>query len=285
MTVAGEWSYSTGIAVALENVTIAMPRCLPAGGKARLIISAHGGSEQAATMVNEQSGAGYKWNDLCAYTAAGFIVLFPDLGSTVYPPPSAGFGTGGGHGLVNFGNDEAIASYGNYWTWAKANLPVKTDKLIVAGGSMGTVTAMNWARQNVSQCKAVVISNPLVDLYLIYSTNVLQHQGDVAQAYGLGGDGVGYDPPVPAGSFTGLPTHSMAIYTENNPSDVAGIPIGCWASDNDPDAYNTAECQAWAATINALGADVSVFSVGAQGHNCVGFSNPKVAWLQSIGAG
>lgn len=75
--------------------------------------------------------------------------------------------------------------------------------------------------------------------------------------------GAAYGVTYPA-ALPGLSTHSPL---DGNPADFTAWPIKIWASDNDNIAADTAVCQAWAASVNALGGSVEVESIGAIGHN------------------
>lgn len=290
--------YQHGGSTASENQLICSPITLPSGTRLRGVIQGHGTAARGADPIVTGMtvvGGGWQQEDLEAFGSDGrFVTAWADYGHTTYGAPTGGFGTGGTQGQTNMGNPESVTSCGNMWTYLKTLSNVKTDKVILMGGSMGTLTVLNYAWSVIksgatslsSFCSAILLNIPLLDLYSIYSNNTGSRQGDIATAYNLGGSGVGYNPAISQGSWNGTAGQNAAItdsspilyFAANSPSRFAGVPIGIWASDNDPFASNTAVCQAFAAQMNALGCNIQVFSVGSQGHAAAGYHSQKLAW-------
>lgn len=225
-------SYAVGQYRAGESSVTACPRSYPVNNTRRGVLVAHGAGETSLNWLNPLAvGA------LQALTNYGYPCLACDFGTTT----------------TNFGNDDSITATGAGWTFLKAGgINAKTDKVILVGGSMGALTALNWARQNLSQVACVVLLCPALDLNDAYANNRGGYQSAIGTAYG-----VTYPTPLP-----GLATHSPMAYAMG---DLGSLPIGLFPSDDDATASNTAACQTFAAS--GVGSNITVTSVGAIGHN------------------
>lgn len=176
-----------------------------------------------------------------------------------FPTLACDFGTN----PSNMGNDDAIASVSPAKAYLQSSTSecfAKVGSVFLVGSSMGALTCLNWARQNVSSVKAIALFIPALDLDDIYQNDKAGLRNDIETAYGIT-----YPTPIP-----NLNTHSPVAY----PADVAGIPIRIWASDDDPWGSATAVCQAWSTAVG--GSTVTVFSVGSVQHTVVTWA-PGVA--------
>lgn len=117
-----------------ETHVVQFPRKLPAT-PGRLIIVNHGIGQ--TSFDSALSGVRYSilYKQL---TDAGFHLLHFD-------------GVPTGH----WANDATIARLTDVWTWAKANLPIRTDKVDLLGFSHGNTLSCAWARQNPTQVQAL----------------------------------------------------------------------------------------------------------------------------------
>lgn len=74
-------------------------------------------------------------------------------------------------GASTWANDTAIGRIDTMVTWAGANLGTRTDRVIVAGESMGTLLALNWAWRNWQKVLAVWLRGPIVRMLDFYNAN------------------------------------------------------------------------------------------------------------------
>jgi pimeloyl-ACP methyl ester carboxylesterase len=200
----------------------------PSAGTRRGVMVTHGAGILAASYLDTT----YR-RPLDALARAGYPCLAIDAG-----------------GASTWGNDTAIAAIQtDVSVLTGTTVGAKSDKVFIYGGSMGAITALNWARQHPTMIGAIALTIPALDLDNIYQNNKGGFQASIGTAYG-----VAYPTAIP-----GLTTHSPVAY----PTDVT-FPLKLWASSDDPIASNTAACQAWA---SAVGANVTVVDLGARGHN------------------
>lgn len=68
-------------------------------------------------------------------------------------------------GLVTWANDTVVAPTTGridaLITWAGTNLGTRTDKVVIAGESMGSLAALNWAWRNVTRCAGIWLRAPI----------------------------------------------------------------------------------------------------------------------------
>ena len=215
-------------------------------------LNAYRAGDAHVTIVNRHHKANQTRRGLLAFHGAGGdaddYFTASSGASDLYAERHVAVMWGDFDGPYTFGNDDAITSVGEAWTWMKANLGTKTDQVILAGGSMGALVALNWARANPTLVACCVLTIPLLDLDTAYQEDTLGLRDEIGTAYG-----VTHPTALP-----GLATHSPVAY----PDDVS-FPVAIFSSDDDTAASNTAECQTWAA---AVGNNVTVTSIGAQGH-------------------
>jgi hypothetical protein len=208
---------------------------VPAGGTTyRLVLRQHG----AGSSYRESLVLGARYGLMTkGLTDAGLAVLYVDASDL----PSGGWG-----------NDAAITRLGDAWTWAKANLPVKTDKVLLLGQSAGNVWGMNWARQNVSQVGAIASIIGVLDIQDIRDNNRQSLAAGIDLAY----SGVSGTPPT-GGQYA---THNPVQYA----ADLATIPQKHYYSTDDTIALPSR----LDAYLSAAGLDASSkVSFGTVGHS------------------
>jgi pimeloyl-ACP methyl ester carboxylesterase len=137
----------------------------PVSNLARLVVMCHG-YQMAADSYNPSINAGfrYQWKP---FVDAGFAVLVPDCA-----------------GSATFGSDAAQTALGAAVTWGLAQPGVKTDKVILFGTSMGTLTALNWARANPTKVAGYVGTLPAANMSDIHDNNRSALATVIEAAYG-----------------------------------------------------------------------------------------------------
>lgn len=175
----------------------------------------HPGDGNTYRLVLRQHGAGSSYREgmvlasrysllTRALTDAGLAVLFVD---------ASDLASGG------WGNAAAVARLDSAWTWAKANLPIKTDKCVILGQSAGNVWGLNWARANSSQVAAIASYIGVMDLQDVRDNN----RSNLASGIDLAHSGVSGTPP---------PDYST-ISPVNYAADLAAIPQRHYYSTDD----------------------------------------------------
>lgn len=222
---------ATGAYVAAEShVTLA--GAAPAGA-VRGVISCHGsGVLGPAWAMTDPNVAAL--NQLLA--SQGFPVICPDLG--------------GGN---TWGNDTSVTRVGQAWTQVVAE-GAKADKVLLLGGSMGTLTALNYAKANPTNVAAIALVLPIVDLQDAHDNRGFTAVSETA----YGGN---------AAYLTALAAHNPAV----NTASFAGIPIKLWYSTDDPYAFP--------ATVTAFDtaiASATSQTIGANAHTTAGLDPYQV---------
>lgn len=114
-----------------------------------------------------------------------------------------------------WGNDTAIARMTSAVAFLKGALGAKAGKVALIGQSMGHVTVMNWAAQNMAQVACVVGNIPVCDLQDIYGQAT--YTASINAAYGGSyvdsSNGVAHNPlkMANAAQFAGLPWKGYTI--------------------------------------------------------------------------
>lgn len=188
------------------------------------------------------------------------LVTVSGTGTTVAISAAARAHTSGAVVMSNqtsgWGSDADIDMASRAWTWAKATLPIKTDKLVAYGNSAGFAWAAAWMHNNSGQVLALAGTFPVVDIKDIHDNNRggLQVQLQAAAYNGSSGT-----------------APSNAWFAARSPVSLTGstglraTPQRLWISSDDPTAlpnlaYNYA---------SAIGA--STVDLGAKNH---AFSQP-----------
>ena len=134
----------------------------------------------------------------------------------------------------SWGNSTAQTLLTDAWAWVKAQYGAKTDKVILAGVSMGGALALNWARANPTLVKAVILFYPAVSLGGVYNGTggATQDQTDLNAAYGgswTTNGGNSFDPSQNESSYTGVPIYmgysdaDTVVGTANQTSFITGV--------------------------------------------------------------
>lgn len=90
----------------------------------------------------------------------------------------------GDFGATAWGNPAALGNVDSMKTWMQSTMGVKTGKVALVGISMGTLTALNYAKANPSKVACVVSVLPAVNLNDFYSNNRGGYAASVTAAYG-----------------------------------------------------------------------------------------------------
>lgn len=211
-------TYTKGAYQAGEQGIILVPKKLPAAGTKRGVIVAHG----------------YLGDATLAYGTANLATYGgPAVTAASGGPETVGLAIDAG-GAATWGNNASITAVGNAWTWLKAQtaLGVKTDKVLLIGGSMGALPVLNWARQNLAQVAAIALIIPVLDLQDCHDNAAGRSQNGVNVGATL--PNLRTDIEASAGGVGNLTptyysTHSPAVFA----AQLAGIPIQIWESAND----------------------------------------------------
>jgi len=146
-----------------EGVLVWTGRTVPTG-QAVPVIYAHGLLGFASTPAYRSSEAA--GDDFAPIGGWGHPVLVPDLG-----------------GPATWGNDTALAAFDAAVTWAGTALGCRTDKVVVAGESMGGLLGLNWAWRNPDKVAALWLRVPCVALEVTHDTDG-GFTGTIDAAYG-----------------------------------------------------------------------------------------------------
>lgn len=92
--------------------------------------------------------------------------------------------TSGDFGGNSWGNPSAVGNVDSMKTWMQSTMGVKSGKVALVGISMGTLTALNYAKANPSKVACVVSVLPAVNLNDFYSNNRGGFAASVTSAYG-----------------------------------------------------------------------------------------------------
>lgn len=136
------------------------------------------------------------------------------------------------NGTSTWGNDATVTAIDNAVTWCRGLFPdTKSDGIVMQGGSMFTLNALNYTKANPTKVKAMVIELPALNLkdlhdnrFLDYPTNTIPLLTPIEAAYG---GTAGYNAALAA---------------------------------HDP-AQNTATFKAWGGRINLLGSETDPIAI------------------------
>lgn len=145
-------------------------------------------------------------------------------------------------GPQTWGNSSAQSALNKVWNYAKTALNVKPDKMVIWGGSMGSLTALNYLRSFPGNVAACGVALPIVDPEDVRANNRGGFGANVQTAWGN---------PVPD---SGRPISNMEDYPSN-------IPIKVWA-----DSADNIGLYSFAQTFDAGVASCSMVTLGAFGH-------------------
>lgn len=168
-------------AVTGERLTV----IAPSNGQTRgtvPVLFAHGFAGDAISARN-----GDLYRILSEIASRGFTVLAADYG-----------------GGSTWGNDATITTFDQVLNYAVTGLGVRSDRIVLAGESMGTLGALNVAWRNTNRVAAIWLNLPIVSLAHFHD-DPTGFAGAIETAYG------GF-----AGYTAALPTHDPgALLNEN----------------------------------------------------------------------
>lgn len=204
--------------------------------------------ELPAILYCHEHGAGagavlgeYLLDHFGVFCDAGFVGMGADLG-----------------GPATWGSDDAIEAVTQAWQFLVDEFGVRADRLHLYGGSMGTLTSLNWALENAGCVGAVGLLVPMFDLERFYRDDPIALRWEIDEAY----DG-------PAGFHTKAKRRSPLACAP----ELAGTPIRIWYSEDDP----LAPPEDVAPFVERVGPSASSRSLGAHGHAPIGLSGSEVA--------
>lgn len=146
-------------------------------------------------------------------------------------------------GTQAWGNTTAIARVGDAVTYAHGTLGWKSGTVLLVGGSMGALTALNYARANPSKVGAIVGLIPVIDLNDMVTNNRGGLAANIHAAYGgyvEATHGASHNPATYAASFT---TPTRLFYASDDTVTVPGATT----------AFDAACAAATATSVGALG--------------------------------
>lgn len=199
---------ATGRGVA-EISTLIVPR-VPDPTK-RAVFMAHGANGQATDVTH----ALFPNLSAKAFTAAkaGYVVLIADFG-----------------GPQTYGTDALLTNVETWWAWIKTQGICATDKVIMTGASMGTLTSHRFARDHPDQVAGIGCFIPYIDVEYARTNDLLSIRALINTAWGM-----------PVGSYIGG-ADQTPIPTRGRPLDYAttlnAIPTHLWYSTADPISTN-----------------------------------------------
>lgn len=159
-------------------------------------------------------------------------------------------------GARAWGNPTSVARVGDARTFLDSKLAPKNDKVLLYGGSMGSLALLNWARANKASVAAIALFLPIVDLDAVHG--YAPYAADIEAAYG--------------GSLAAFNAAKDASNPMAHVEDYEDIPIKLWYSTTDP----IATPEPVAVFKAAVGANVELASMGAQNHTLNNFYAQEV---------
>lgn len=228
------------------------------------------GTENAATFVHRRYAAdgqhrgvifchglnGYGWHPvnypntvIDEMVRRGHPVISPDLG-----------------GPATWGNDAAQAKIADARTYLQGTLGAKSGGVLLWAGSMGTLAALNFARNNPSLVAGVACGLPAVSLSDLHDNAAARGVSAVNIEAAYGGN---------AGYVAGLAAHDPAANAAAYASQAAKIKL--WYSSDDTTV------PASVVTDFAAASGIAAQSTGASGHVFnVAYTNAVCDFLQSL---
>lgn len=202
-----------------ERATLITHRLHKYDGSKRAVILLPGHNGDATTVM--AFAAFIEGNQVLGDVAAAIRACLPALA----------IDAGGGQ---TFGNDAAITRIGEAVDWIASSGFGKADKVILAGTSMGSIAAVNYATRNPAKVKALALFYPAMDLQYTHDN---AQTAEVNAAYG---SLAAFDAA--KASHSGIPQAAAG--------SLGQIPIKGWHSTPD----NTVGPNAWSDFKTALAA-------------------------------
>lgn len=226
-TAAHQFLNQTGAYQAGEGQFLALPKNWRGDITARGIVVCHGRGGNAWQMVADP----YTGHLARACVAAGYAYMSIDAGGT-----------------AAWGSPSAMTAVTNAADWLIANVGVRTNRVFVAGFSMGGLTALTWGRLNANRCAGIAAICPALDLTALRAASPT-FASEMDAAYGS-----------QAAALAAVPVYSP--YAAAASSDAyAGLPTKLWYASDDTVAL-TATQTAFLARCPS----VASVNMGAVGH-------------------
>lgn len=221
-----------------EGYTLLMNRLTERNGSAPGAIFCHGATADHASVVFHPPAV--------ELARRGFIVMGIDAG-----------------GVHTWGNDASLAKVTSARTWLQSTGLAAPGPVILLGGSMGSIVALNWARANPTLVYCLELALPIVNVENVRAADRLGFASDIEAAYGgltaWNNARPTHDPVSYANQLDDIP-----IRLDSSLTDTVGLP---------------AETEAFASIVSL--ADVVYF--GSSGHTYTGFSGvDSVDWIESV---
>lgn len=178
------------------------------------VIYAHGANGTGTEPVNFAAHSTGLVLQFARIAQAGYVVLSSDWG-----------------GAQTYGNDVELAAMEAGWGWLKASGLCRTDKVILTGGSMGSLSCHRFALDHEAEVAGMNLWIPALDVEQARTNDPIGLRDLINTAWGL-----------PAGSHQGLDGTTVPV--RGNPlaraAEANAIPTHLWYSTADtvtpPDA-------------------------------------------------
>jgi pimeloyl-ACP methyl ester carboxylesterase len=190
-------SYGSGRATVSEGDWFLAPRLYLPDGTRRGVVYCHGAGASTSGLIGANTANQYA---LIQAIGAAFPTVVCDLGGT-----------------ATWGNATVQARIDAAWTWLQTAYGVKTDKVLLAGFSMGNLAAFNYAIANPTKVAAIAGFLPASDLADFYTNNRGGYQAAIGTAWS-----VTYPADLPGSAN---PT--------GNTSGINGLPNKAWYATDD----------------------------------------------------
>lgn len=186
--------WNVGAYSANEGSVILVPDIPPPTGGYKIILLCHGMTNQAVTPSNQFTtyNAPNLYSIYRALLSAGYVLAGADLGIV----------TVGTTQSDNWGNANSIAEMSTFLTYVRSHVPAarQTGPVAINGGSMGSLTSLQYQIANPGSVACAFHTLPVNDLNSIYQNNPSQLFSGAGRASIGAAWGVVYPAALPAGS-------------------------------------------------------------------------------------
>jgi predicted esterase len=167
-------------------------------------------------------------------------------------------------GQTTWGNDTAIAKVTDAKTYAQGTLGGKAGKVLLWGGSMGSLVVLNWAAANPTLVAAVACALPANSLVDLHDNNRGGFKTEIETAHGTG----------VLASFVGNATATAHDPTQQA-ANLISFPIKLWYSTDDTTVVPST-VTAFQTAVNTAGGNCQIQSMGAIGHTITAIDETQV---------
>lgn len=191
--------------IGTEATTLIVPRKIKPNQRA--IIYAHGANGDAKEILNYTSHSTGLVKFFGQFARAGYVIFASDFG-----------------GLQTYGNDTALTAMEAGWTWLQNSGLCATDKVILTGGSMGSLSCHRFAFAHPTQVAGMNLWIPAIDVEQARQNNPSGLRDLINTAWGL-----------PAGSYTALDGTTVPARGNvlTRATEANGIKTHLWYSSGD----------------------------------------------------